>query len=132
MCVTGEQNFNDAANYNPLNKGKVSFLSLARVKLCATLDIGKAAAVCFKNQEQWDGRTLDIASWQGDVHEVAAALQKVSGTPTRGALAMPLFFRWAFLNDLHHMCKYFEHQEGFKADIDAFRTLVPDAMTAGK
>jgi len=71
-----------------------------------------------------------VASWQGSGADMAAALQKVSGHPTKFSLAMPKFFRGLFLNDLHHMCLYFEKQGGFTASIEDFRRLVPDALTA--
>ncbi len=90
-----------------------------------------------------------VASWEGSGVELAAALQKVSGTPTKFSLAMPRFFRGAsyyfhmhtfikyqiyihtyihtysglFLNDLHHMCLYFEKHGGFTASIDQFKEV---------
>jgi len=124
------ENFDDSKNYNPLSKGSVKFLTDASVKLCATYDIGLAAAVHFQNQNEWNGKTLDVASWKGTVHEVAAALEKVSGIKTKGGLAMPLCLRYLFLNDLHNMCLYFENDGGFKSDIDAFKAVVPTAMSA--
>ena len=39
------ENFDDAANFNPLNKGKLFFLMTEKAKFCATYDIGRAAAV---------------------------------------------------------------------------------------
>lgn len=124
------ENYNDNANWNPLNKGHVKFLSSATVKFCATADIGKAASVIFSNPDAWNGKTLDVASWEGDGHEVARALTNVSGTPTKFSLAMPIFFRKLFLNDLHHMCKYFEKSGGFTSSIEEFKKVVPDGMSA--
>jgi len=124
------ENFDDAANYNPLTKGSVKFLTEASVKLCSTYDIGLAAAVMFSEQDSWNGKTLDVASWQGSVHDVAAALENVSGVKTKGSLAMPLCLRYLFLNDLHNMCLYFENDGGFKSDIEAFKRVVPSAMSA--
>lgn len=123
------ENYDDPINYNPLKKGKVAFLSEVPVKMCATYDIGRAAAKMFANPDKWNGKALDIASWMGSGADVAAALQKISGTPTKFSLAMPKFFRRLFLNDLHHMCNYFEKRGGFTADIAAFKEVVPDALS---
>ena len=124
------ENYVDSVNYNPLNKGKVKFLSEASIKLCCTYDIGLAAAVHFENQDIWNGKTLDVASWSGSVHDVAAALENVSGIKTTGSLSMPLCLRYLFLNDLHNMCLYFENDGGFKSSIDEFKQVVPTAMSA--
>jgi uncharacterized protein YbjT (DUF2867 family) len=81
------ENFDDGANYNPLKKGQLKFLSTTTVKFCSTYDIGRAAAVMFKSPAQWQGKTLDVVSWAGDLSQVAAALEKVTpvaGQPTPG------------------------------------------------
>ena len=65
------ENFDDNANWNPLKKGGVKFLSDAKIKFCSTYDIGRAAAVIFNNNEAWKGKTLDVASWEGTMHEVS-------------------------------------------------------------
>lgn len=124
------ENFDDPAHYNPLKKGSVKFLSEAPVKMCCTYDIGLAAAVHFENQDSWNGKTLDVASWYGSVHDVAKALETVSGVKTTGSLAMPLCLRYLFLNDLHNMCLYFENDGGFKSSIEEFKKVVPTAMSA--
>ena len=59
------ENLDDAANWNPLKKGVVKFLSLQDCKYCATYDIGRAAAIQLKNPQQWLGKTLDVIGWQG-------------------------------------------------------------------
>jgi uncharacterized protein YbjT (DUF2867 family) len=71
------ENFDDAANWNPLKKGSIKFLTTKRLKFCSTYDIGRAAAVMFKSPAQWLGKTLDVVSWAGDLSDVAAALEKV-------------------------------------------------------
>ena len=98
--------------------------------MCATVDIGKAAAVMFQNQNEWNGKTLDVISWKGSVHDAALAWGKVTGKPTKGSLAMPIWLRYLFLSDLHNMCLYFENDGGFKGSIEEFKKVVPDAMDA--
>ena len=125
------ENLDDAANWNPLTEGKVKFLTAAPTMYCSTLDIGKAAAAFLDDKAAWNGKTLSIASWKGDLKEVAAALQAVSGVKTTGAMAMPKFFRWLFLHDLDQMCRYFE--DGYPdstVSIEEFKKVVPDALDA--
>ena len=124
------ENLDDAANWNPLKKGVVSFLSLQDCKYCATYDIGRAAAIQFRNREEWLGRSLDVIGWQGDLKQVAAALSKVSGVPVKTRLAMPIFLRRLFLNDLHHMFLYYEVQKGPRGTPEAFKKILPDALSA--
>ena len=123
------ENLDDAANWNPLKKGRVSFLSDKELKFCSTYDIGRAAAVVFANPHDWHGKSLDIVSWKGDLADIASALERVSGTRVQPQLAMPIFLRRLFLNDLHHMCLYFEEQ-GLSAEPDEFKKIVPDAFSA--
>jgi len=124
------ENFDDAANYNPLKKGKLFFLSLDECKFCATYDIGRAAAVMFKNPQEWFGKTLDVISWKGDLKAAASALEKVGGVPVKFGLAMPLFLRRLFLWDLHNMCLYYEVEKGPKGEPEEFKKVVPDAFSA--
>lgn len=124
------ENLDDAANWNPLKKGVVKFLSMKDCKYCATYDIGRAAVIQLKNPQTWLGKTLDVIGWQGDLTEVASALSKVSGVPVRAKLAMPLFLRRLFLKDLHHMFLYYEVQKGPRGTPEAFRKVLPDALTA--
>ena len=124
------ENLDDAANWNPLKKGVVKFLSLQDCKYCATYDIGRAAAIQFKDPRTWLGRSLDVIGWQGNLSEVAAALSKVSGVPVKAQLAMPIFLRKLFLKDLHHMFLYYEVQKGPRGTPEAFRKILPDALTA--
>lgn len=123
------ENLDDAANWNPLKKGKVSFLSNQVCKFCSTYDIGRAAAVIFNHPQDWYGKTLDIVGWKGDLADIASALEKVSGTRVRPQLSMPIFLRRLLLSDLHHMCLYFEEQ-GISAEPDDFKRVIPDPLSA--
>lgn len=123
------ENLDDADNWNPLKKGRVSFLSDKECKFCSTYDIGRAAAVVFLNPQDWYRKSLDIVGWKGDLSDLAIALERVSGTKVRPQLAMPVFLRRLFLNDLHHMCLYFEEQ-GITAEPEDFKKVVPDALSA--
>ena len=124
------ENLDDAANWNPLKKGVVKFLSMQDCKYCATYDIGRAAAIQLKNPEQWMGKTLDVIGWQGDLSQVAAALSKVSGVPVKAKLAMPLFLRRLLLKDLHHMFLYYEVQKGPRGTPQQFKKILPNALSA--
>ena len=123
------ENLDDAANWNPLKKGRVSFLTDKSCKFCSTYDIGRAAAIALHHPEDWAGKSLDVVAWHGDLAAIAAALQTVSGVPVRPRLAMPIALRRLFLNDLHHMCLYFEN-EGIIAEPEAFKIIVPNALSA--
>ena len=83
----------------------------------------------FANPKDWHGKSLDIVSWKGDLSDIASALERVSGTKVRAQLAMPIFMRRLFLNDLHHMCLYFEEQ-GLSAEPEEFKKIIPDAFSA--
>ena len=124
------ENLDDSANWNPLKKGAVKFLSMHDCKFCATYDIGRAAAIQLKNPDHWLGKSLDVIGWQGNLSEVAAALSKVSGSPVKAKLAMPLFLRRVLLKDLHHMFLYYEVQQGPRGTPEEFRKILPDALSA--
>ena len=124
------ENLDDAANWNPLKKGVVKFLTTKDCKYCATYDIGRAAAIQFRNREEWLGKSLDVIGWQGELKQVAAALSKVSGVPVKARLAMPIFLRRLLLNDLHHMFLYYEVQKGPRGTPAEFKKVVPDALSA--
>ena len=124
------ENLDDPANWNPLKKGVVKFLSLQNCKFCATYDIGRTAAIQFKNPDQWLGKSLDVIGWEGDLSQVAAALEKVGGVPVKAKLAMPLFLRRLLLKDIHHMFLYYEVQKGPRGTPEAFKQILPDALSA--
>lgn len=123
------ENFDDPKNWNPLKKGSIKFLTAKRCKYCATYDIGRAAAVMFKNPQQWLGKSLDVIGWEGDLSQVAAALERVGGVPVKFKLAMPIFLRSLLLKDLHNMFLYFE-AGGPRGTQDEFKKIVPDALSA--
>ena len=124
------ENLDDAANWNPLKKGVVKFLTTQECKYCATYDIGRAAVIQLQDPQTWLGKTLDVIGWQGDLSQVAAALSKVSGVPVTAKLAMPIFLRRLFLKDLHHMFLYYEVQKGPRGTPEAFKQVLPDALSA--
>jgi uncharacterized protein YbjT (DUF2867 family) len=123
------ENFDDPKNWNPLKKGSIKFLSTKSCKYCATYDIGRAAAIMFKNPKEWLGRSLDVIGWEGDLSEVAAALERVSGVPVKATLAMPIFLRRLLLKDLHNMFLYFE-AGGPVGTPEEFKKIIPDALSA--
>jgi len=123
------ENLDDAANYNPLKRGAVKFLMTENIKWCSTFDIGRAAAVQFKNSSEWNKKILDVVSWEGSLADVAAALEKVGGVKVNHGLAMPIFARKMFLSDLHHMCLYFANGNP-AGRPDDFKKVVPGAFTA--
>ena len=124
------ENFDDPANWNPLKKGIVKFLTEQDCKFCATYDIGRAAAIQFMNPQEWLGKTIDVIAWQGNLSQVAEALSKVSGIPVKAKLAMPKFLRKLFLNDLHHMFLYYEEEKGPRGTPEEFKKVLPQAMSA--
>lgn len=123
------ENLDDNANWNPLKKGRVKFLMDEEIKWCATYDIGRAAAVQFKAPQEWHAKKLDVISWKGDLKAVAAALEKVGGVPVSYGLAMPIFARRLFLNDVHHMCLFFA-DPGIAGEPEDFKKFVPGALDA--
>jgi len=128
------ENLDDAQNWNPLKKGSVKFLLDQPCTYCGTYDIGRAAAAQFKNPSKWLGQTLDVVSYQGDLSQVAKALEIVGGVPVSPGLAMPMCLRGIFLGqDLHQMCNYFEANSGVpraQERIAAFKEVVPNALSA--
>ena len=72
---------------------------------------------------------LDVIGWEGDLSEVAAALERVSGVPVKATLAMPIFLRRLLLKDLHNMFLYFE-AGGPVGTPEEFKKIIPDALSA--
>lgn len=50
--------------------------------------------------------------------------------PVKARLAMPIFLRRLLLRDLHHMFPYYEVQGGPRGTPEAFRQVLPDALSA--
>ena len=71
------ENFDSGADWNPLKKGHIKFAITTRCTYCSTYDIGRAAAIMYKNPDQWQGKTLDVVSWAGELSDIAKALEKV-------------------------------------------------------
>jgi uncharacterized protein YbjT (DUF2867 family) len=90
------ENFDDAKNYNPLKKGHLKFLSTASILFCSTYDIGRAAAVMFKSPEEWNGKTLDVASWKGDLKDCAAALEKACVLSLHASISLRCYILYMF------------------------------------
>ena len=124
------ENFDDPANWNPLKKGRLKFLSEKEIKYCSTYDLGRAAVLMFKDPAKWLEKSLDVISWKGDLSQVAAALEKVGGVKVKFGLAMPIFLRKLLLKDLHYMFIYFEDHKGPKGDPEDFKKVLPDAFNA--
>ena len=124
------ENFDDPANWNPLKKGRLKFLSEKEIKYCSTYDLGRAAALMLKDPAKWLEKSLDVISWKGDLSQVAAALEKVGGVKVKFGLAMPIFLRKLLLKDLHYMFIYFEDHKGPKGDPEDFKKVLPDAFNA--
>lgn len=124
-------NLDDPGNYNPLSRGSVKFLAAAdcRTKFIATEDIGKGAAALLMDPGRYASKTIEAAGGAHTGHELAAALTQVSGVQCTYKIAVPRFILKWFMTDLYHMTEWFE-SDGYTADIDAFKKIVPDAMDA--
>jgi len=127
-------NFDDAANFNPLTKGVAKSLwpPTLKVKYIATRDVGKAAAAMLADPLPWRGRTLDCATEELTGEEVASVLSKVSGVDCEYE-QLPMWLIGVFMSDLSAMVDHFE-KKGYSArsqlDLSKFLELVPDAWTA--
>jgi hypothetical protein len=65
-----------------------------------------------------------------ELYRECLAHLRVSGVPVKAKLAMPIFLRRLFLKDLHHMFLYYEVQKGPRGTPEAFKKVVPDALSA--
>ncbi len=128
------ENLDDAANWNPLKKGSLKFLMDQTCTWCSTYDIGRAAAAQFKNPSKWLGQSLDVVSYQGDLCQVAKALEIVGKVPVSYGLAVPMCVRGLLVGqDLHQMCNYFQEHGGVphaQERIANFKAVVPAAFSA--
>ena len=124
------ENFDDANNYNPLTKGKVTGLTYPdkKYKLVACEDIGKGSAILLINPVEYAGKIIDAAGAEESGLEVAAALSEVSGTECTYA-NLPRFMVWLLMGDLYHMATWVESGVA-TADVEEFKKLVPDAQDA--
>ena len=103
------ENFDDPVNFNALTPGSIKGLWPASLSvLCvATADIGKAGCVMLSDPATWKGKTLDCSTEHVDGAKLSAALTQASGIECTYSLSMPPFAIKLFLNDLHHMIKFF-------------------------
>lgn len=124
-------NIDDPGNYNPLSKGSVKFLAKpdCRTKFIATEDIGKGSAALLMDPKKYAGKTIEAAGGAHTGTELAAILTEVSGVPCTYGIALPRWALWLLMADLYHMTEWFE-SDGYTADIDKFKEVVPDAMDA--
>jgi uncharacterized protein YbjT (DUF2867 family) len=127
------ENLDDPANWNPLKLDRVKMITEARIKWCSTYDVGRVAAAHFLEPAAFAGKSAELATWEGDLSDLAAAMQAASGHKTVGKLAMPKIFRKLLLGCLHDMCLFFEAGGALTSpgyDIEACRRLNPDAFSA--
>lgn len=125
------ENVDDPANFNPLTKGGLKFLTYPdkKVKFIACEDIGKGSAALLTDPAAHAGKTIEAAGGEHTGLELTEALSEASGTPCTFAMAMPRFALWLFFGDLYHMVTWIE-STGYSADIGEFKKLVPDAQDA--
>ena len=104
------------------------------VNWCSTYDIGRAAAVQFRNPDEWNGKHMNVIGFTGDLDSCADALEKVGGFPVKRGLAVPLFLRTLVIGkDLHYMCEFFAGRmngPGKRGTPEDFRKFVPNAHDA--
>ena len=125
------ENLDDAANFNSLKKGKVSMLTKPKcsVKYIATEDIGKGSTVLLMKPEKYAGKKIEAAAAEHTGLELAQALSEVSSVDCKYSTGVPRFALWLFISQLYHMTKWLE-SDGYSADIDEFKKIVPDAKDA--
>ena len=121
----------DDAFLGRLKKGGVKFLTYENypVKFISTEDVGKAAAVFLLNPWKYAGMKLEAASCEHDGIQLAKALSEASGVDCKYTVALPRFLVWLLKREIYHMVTWFE-TDGFSADIEEFKKIVPDAMDA--
>jgi uncharacterized protein YbjT (DUF2867 family) len=125
------ENADDKINFNPLKKGnlKMLFYEDIPVKYIACADIGKGAAVLLTEPSVYNGKIIEAASAIHTGVQLTQALSEASGTECNYSLTMPRFALSCFLGDLFHMVDFIE-TEGYSANIEDFKKIVPDAMDA--
>lgn len=128
------ENFNDPANWNPLAKGSVKGLWKKDLKLplVSTNDIGKGAVVMFKNQNEWNGKSVDCVTWKGDGSDLEQALTRASGEPSKYSIGLPRFLLWLMSGDLYAMVVFFEAGGLDDVDLEPFKKMIGDYDDAEK
>ena len=74
-------------------------------------------------------KSASLRDLEGDLSQVAQALQKVGVVPVKHSLAMPIFFQRLFLKNFQNMFLYFE-AGGPKGTPEEFKRVVPDGLVA--
>lgn len=123
-------NFDDANNWNALKKGALKSLwpGDLKVKMCATDDIGKAAAVAILNPDKYKKKVIDVVGQDITGNEAAQILSDVSGVKCSYRTAVPKFILNWFMGDMGAMVDFF-HAGGFKdSSVAEFKKVVPDAI----
>lgn len=124
-------NVDDAKNFNPLSKGCVKMLTKPEVSLkyVATIDVGKGSAELLLDPAKYKGTPIEAAGGKHTGTELAQALTEVSGVDCTYSMSLPRWVLWFMFGDLYNMVVWFE-SDGYTADLDEFKKLVPDAMDA--
>ena len=119
--------------FNPLTYGKLRDLypPQAKIPLVSTRDVGKAAVTIARNQELYNGKTIDCVSAQTTGPEAAQILSHVSQTPCSYQVAPPRLVQYWMLNEVYRMVQFTSTSPLLQGDKTAtiadFRELVPDA-----
>jgi uncharacterized protein YbjT (DUF2867 family) len=122
-------NFDDAVNWNPLTRGKLSglFGENSRVPLVACADVATAAVNVAGNRSQWVGKTIDCVSCNATMKECAEGLSMASGVPCPYKVAMPSFMLWMMSRDYYNMAALFANRQ-ITDDAAPFRALVGNSV----
>lgn len=125
------ENLANAEMKNPLKKGVVKGFSKpdSPQKYITVEDIGKGCAVLLLNPEDYASKKIEAAGALHTGPELAKALTEASGTDCVYKVVMPRWLMWLVAKDLYHMVNWLE-SDGYSADIEAFKKLVPDAKDA--
>lgn len=123
------------SDMNPLKRGKLADLYPpdCKIPLIATRDIGTAAVQMANNPKKWNHKTLDCVSCFQSGDECACVLTAVSGVLCYYKQSPLPFFLRLFLPSVYHMVQFNAtglngHADNVNADIQKFRSVVPNAM----
>ena len=122
------ENYDDAANGNPLTKGQlVGFLKPGqKLKHSCSEDTARAVKIFFENQTKYHRTIMEapIGEWTG--LEVTQALSEASGVAHKfKKLPVPRFVMRMLMPDIVFMLVWFEKQ-GYSGDVAAFRQFLKD------
>lgn len=125
-------NVDDVANYNTLSKGSVKMLFKEETscQYISTVDVGKASAALLTEPGAYKGETIEVAADKCNGTDLATALTEASGEECTFSMAMPRMALRLMDSDLYHMVTWLEETDGYTADIEEFKKIVPDAMDA--